>query len=97
MLTVYGESDDLVEIEGDIREEFNPNYDEPKLILVTSNGVVLRVQYDDEGIWRITVLKGHDKVTLTQSKATEEDYTDRAVIDGDVEWVVCGNRLEVKR
>ena len=95
-LTVYGQSDDLVEVEGDIREEFNPDYSDPKLILVTSNGVVLRVHYDEDGIWRITVLRGQDKVKLTQSAATEEDYSDRAVIEGDVEWVVCGNRLETK-
>ena len=95
-LTVYGASDDLVEVEGDIVEEFNSPYDSP-IILVTSNGVVMRVVYDDEGIWRITVLKGHDKVKLTQSAATEDDYSDRAVIEGDVEWVVGGNRLESKR
>lgn len=95
-LTIYGQSDDLVEVEGDIVEEFNPPYDSP-IILVTSNGVVMRVVYDDEGVWRITVLKGHDKVKLTQSANTDDDYSDRAVIEGDVEWVVGGNRLESKR
>jgi hypothetical protein len=98
MLKVYGQSDDLIEVEGDIREEFNPDYDDPKLLVATSNGVVMRIFYDDDGIWRITILKGHDKVKLTQCKGDDdEDYSDIAVIEDDVDWVVCGNRLEVKR
>jgi hypothetical protein len=72
-LTIYGASDDLIEIEGDIDEEFNPpEYDEPTL-LVFSDGTILKVQYGagGDGFWRISpVVKGSAKYSKTE--ATDE-------------------------
>lgn len=60
-LRVYGQSDDLVEIDfvdGDVKyaAEFSPSDDETH-VLVFSNGSVIRVKYNDdgEGNWGLDV------------------------------------------
>lgn len=50
---VYGYSDDLIEIEGDISEELSA-YDGKTNRLTFSNGVILDISYGDDGNWRIT-------------------------------------------
>jgi len=50
--TVYGASDDLIEVAGDIYEEFNPaaGHDDGESDLLTfSNGVVLGIRFSDDG------------------------------------------------
>lgn len=88
---VYGASDDLIEIEGGIREEFNPPYaDDDGSLLGFSNGVLLRVVYDPDGFWRIRALAGGDQVAITPGTDVEDDYSDRARILTPVTWVVHG-------
>ena len=55
-ITVYGASDDLIEIEGDISEEFNYPYnaDDKGVLLAFSDGTLARIKYDSGGMWRIT-------------------------------------------
>lgn len=53
--TVYGASDDLVEIDGDISEEFSSFDDDRGVLLVFSDKTKLRATYGNEGIWRIKV------------------------------------------
>lgn len=87
-VTVCGASDDLIEVEGDIDEEFPAPGDDA--ILGFSNGVVLRVLYDDDGIWRITPLAHSELVKITYADTHDEDkYTDVATM-ASAEWVVCG-------
>lgn len=88
-VTVYGASDDLIEIEGDIRDEFTArdgiNY------LAFSNGTVLSIEYDRDGMWRIRPLLGTGgTVRLVIADDPEGNYTDRATIEGAVVWVVHG-------
>jgi hypothetical protein len=100
-ITVYGASDDLVEVEGDIREEFNPASDDEPSYLAFSDGTVLSIHYTERGIWRITpVARGDGSGVLTIHQVVSEDpdsYTDRAEIAGDIRWVVFGPRVELKR
>lgn len=103
--TVYGASDDLIEVTGPVGEEFN-HYDagEPAY-LGFSNGVVLSVTYQQDGMWWIRPRAGHDLVTIDPALGEDanrrEDgssgYSDRATIAGDVTWVVVGDRCEVTR
>jgi hypothetical protein len=95
---IYGSSDDLIEVEGDIREEFyaatlNDQEDEGG-ILAFSNGVVLRILYTNDGIWRIAPVSivGDSKlVQIDQAPEDDEDnYTDVATVYGDLKWVVFG-------
>jgi hypothetical protein len=88
-VTVYGASDDLIEVEGDIREEF-PWNDALPAYLRFSNGVVLRVHWFT--FWHITPVERADLVEVVQCPEDDEDnYSDRATVSGDVAWVVCGS------
>lgn len=51
---VYGSSDDLVELEGCVRDELQGG-DEPTYVRFT-NGTYAKVVYSDEGVWRVEVI-----------------------------------------
>lgn len=78
--TVYGASDDLIEIEGPIREEFNVYEDS---VVEFSNGVTLSVRYD--GRWHIEQIDGPADVEVTIERATA--YSDVARFTAPVDWV----------
>jgi hypothetical protein len=97
MITVYGASDDLIEVEGDIDAEFQwqaPGYGQPSgNLLAFSDGTVLRIVFDGDGVWRITpVVVGTAGVGIEQAPANDEsNYSDRATFkDGRIAWVVQG-------
>lgn len=90
MIEIYGASDDLIEVEGDIREEFVRDKDHDLLVL--SNGVVLIIEYDRYGIWRINSLAGGKQVILDKNPDSDEDrYSDRAIIYDTIDWIVLGS------
>lgn len=94
-LYIYGSSDDLVEVEGAINEEFGyrNTADDKGDLLAFSDGTVVRIRYDDNGVWRITpVARGTAELTIEQAPEDDEkQYTDRATLAGDVRWVVHGD------
>lgn len=94
MITVSGASDDLIEIDGDIREEFGYRFDgdEDGDLLAFSDGTVLRIEYTDAGVWRIKpVTLGSALLTVhPASEDDEENYSDRATLKGPITWVVHG-------
>lgn len=89
-VTVYGASDDMIEIGGDIAEEFHYTDDSKRGdFLAFSDGTILRIVFGDDG-WRITpVHEGTSKLSILQHSDGEEG-TDLAKLDGDVAWVVHG-------
>ena len=90
-IVITGASDDLIEVDGDIREEFTYNNDEDGDLLAFSDGTVLRIQFSDWGVWRITtVARGSASLTVEQQPEDGEEGTDKATLDGDVRWVVHG-------
>jgi hypothetical protein len=95
MLKIYGASDDLIEIEGDIREEFDPSdADEPSL-LAFSDGTLLQIQYGagDLGFWRIhPVVYGSASCSKVEATNEEDNYSDIVTLDGDIKWIVCGDQ-----
>lgn len=46
-ITIRGHSDDIISIDGDIREEFSNNSDD-QAILSFSDGTILGITYDNE-------------------------------------------------
>ena len=90
--TIYGASDDLIEVDGDITEEFNAIEQHP-YYLGFSTGVVLCIEYGTDGIWHIRPKAGKDKVHIEfeTSDGEGDSYSDRATITEPVEWVVCGH------
>lgn len=94
-VTIYGASDDLIEVEGDIREEFNPPYGvEEEVFLAFSNGTVLRIKYTNAGVWRIAPVIFGGELKIEQAPEDNEDnYSDRAFIGSPILWVVMGTQM----
>lgn len=60
-ILIYGASDDLVEVEGAIREEFSYGDDEAEHdLLAFSDGTLLSIKYANDGCWRIGRLVAGD-------------------------------------
>jgi hypothetical protein len=98
-VAVYGASDDLVEIEGDLNEEFNLAYDSEAMLLAFGDGTVLYVRYDNNGVWRITQ---RESGTAAFEKAEappddEDNYSDRVTLRGDLRWVVATEQPTLHR
>lgn len=94
-IKVFGASDDLVEIEGDIREEFYAVSAEDKpTLLAFSDGTLLQIQYGvgNQAFWRITPLV-YGTAKYSKVEATDEDtnYSDVVTLEGEFKWVVCGD------
>lgn len=95
---VYGASDDLIEIGGHLSEEFGA-YDSDPRYLAFANGVVLKITYDSEGVWRVQPRAGADRVEIVFARGEDEPrdadgvagYSDKAVILNAGSWVVVGD------
>lgn len=100
-VTIYGASDDLIEVDGDLREEFNPDSDDQSTWLIFGDGTVLDIRYDDFGIWRITRphfgTAGMDKSEATGEEGNREDgkpaYSDVVTLTGELRWVIAAERV----
>ena len=91
-LKIYGASDDLLEVEGDIREEFYIDAEDEPVIVGLCDGSLLRVTYD--GLWHINVIRKPEGTAISRHEATDEDndYSDILNIESDkpIDWVVVG-------
>lgn len=92
-VTIYGSSDDLIEIEGAIEDEFNVSGDHSHC-LAFSDGTLLEIIYTNAGFWRISVitkgtLTSYDK---TEATNTQTDYTDRLTLIGNIKWVALATK-----
>lgn len=95
MIRVYGASDDLIEIEGDINEEFYASDDEPNY-LAFHNGVVVMIKYI-EGMWKMMHISDpHSLVEYvhTALDADSDNYSDiiEMVNTNPHSWVVYGHQ-----
>lgn len=92
-VTIYGASDDLIEIRGDVEEEYGGG-GEAGDVLMCSDGTALRVRRVD-GIWRVTVeAQGTGEVTIERAPDEYDedgDNTDRATIAGPIAWVLTAD------
>lgn len=97
-IVIYGASDDLIEIESTSfgAEEFNVllDYPEDSLILAVSDGTLLRVRYDEDGVWRFDfVVIGSASVTKEYGQ-DDDRHSDRITLTGDeLRWVVLGSQI----
>lgn len=95
-VVVTGSSDDLIEVDGDIVEEFQA-YD-GQHIVAFSDGTALRVELNQAGVWRITpVAEGSGFLTIVQApEGDDSNYSDRAELvptRGPIAWVVHGTEI----
>ena len=97
MIKIYGASDDLIEIEGEIRDEIGC-YDHKRPIKISvSDGTIATIFYDGE--WKINVsfagnkyLKkvdsvGDDKKHIEPDAIDCTSYSDILIFEKGVEWV----------
>jgi hypothetical protein len=99
-LVIYGASDDLVEVEGLVRDELNPPYDKPAVVTVKVDDTTyaqLHVEYDPDhsGEWRVQTTSAGQPVRVIDARHTDDGtwdehgcpgYSDKAIIDmGEVE------------
>lgn len=99
MISIFGYSDDLVEVEGDIYEEFPSTYKHDDYI-ATSNGLLMKVSYD--GVWRMHVIRNPNDTPFEHHPAGSEkatqynDYTELVEIHEDCEWLLFGNGFKFR-
>ena len=98
---IYGASDDLIEVEGDIKEEFNfyPSDSSEFVYLAFSDGTLLKISYDSEGMWRISrVFSGSASFQKKEAISPDGDeYSDVVeLMDFDIKWVVLGTEAKIQ-
>lgn len=93
-IKIYGASDDLIEIEGDITEEFSHYSDDEPFYLGFSDGTVLSIDYNYEGFWRINRLSiGSAEYSKHEGMDDSSDYSDIVTLKGDIKWAVGGKNF----
>ncbi len=92
-LKIFGHSDDCIEIEGDIREEWGA-YDSGNCFIPVSDGTMLSIRFDDEGIWRIvpSIIGEGTKYENKQAVAADYDNSDIVTLTNDKPfvWIAFG-------
>lgn len=100
MITLTGHSDDLIELDGDLYEEwpYGAAESDDGDFVAFSDGTVLRIWYGDAGVWRITpVVRGMALVGIEQApEDDEENYSDTATLTGAL-WAVHGVAITIER
>ena len=101
MIEVFGASDDLILVTGDIDTEFDYQADSHGRghFLAFSDGTMLHVELDDDcGVWRIKLIQsseaeGQGVTIVSAPEGVEDDYSDRAILSGpeEIRWVVLGS------
>lgn len=92
-LKIYGYSDDLIEVEGDIEEEFNVN--EGAAFIGFSDGTLLRAIFSTDG-WLFRIIQvGTALVTYQIHNETVEDDIVNLTFTLTREhfWVMCSERV----
>ena len=97
VVTVYGHSDDLVEIAGDISDEVAYDGGNEPMLLTFPGGTILSIRYSVSGVWRITPVHAGEfacKISLAVED-DEDNYTDRVTLDYGARegFVVVGGKL----
>lgn len=102
---VYGQSDDLLEFDGDVRGEVgcygSSDASEPNAAAIFSDGTITEWTYDKDGIWRCKVLaKGSafDRVDICVGDG-KDDYSDVLHLSDGVKraWAAKGALERVMR
>lgn len=99
---IYGASDDLIEIEGEVNDEANVYLkDDEQLPFSASDGTNGFIIYDEDGQWRINVLDA-GKLCINKIAAVGDDaehagdafgcssYSDVLILGEGIEWVKIG-------
>jgi hypothetical protein len=100
MLKIYCARDDfLLEVEGDIQEEFSFwDTDYMPFTVAVSDGTLLRARHDDDGIWRISLLvKGTAQFEKVEGNVIEDTHDVVTLSGVDIEWVAICEAYQSKK
>ena len=100
---IYGGSDDLIEIEGNIKgcDEYNGDLGYAEF----SSGDVFKIEYT-KGVWKVDHFKHGGLISVMNGKVTKkphgegddpEPHTDTVTITGELEWVIFSESWPIKR
>jgi hypothetical protein len=97
---IYGHSDDCIEVDGDLHEEFT-SYNGPSF-LHFGDGTVIEAEYgpsNDAGyFWRIRPIKQLSADKCRRVPGTydgdEGRKCDKLILEGDLKWVECWGSAE---
>lgn len=105
MICIYGASDDLIEVDGNLREEIDCYHDAPEGIqFETSDGTKGIISYTSAGTWDIVLnFKGDDFVRLVGEVGEDgshnepefpnaTSYSDLLILDRP-SWIKIGGML----
>jgi hypothetical protein len=87
-ITITGASDDLIEISGDLSEEFGCYDPNEGMAIACSDGTLLAVTYDMNGIWRFARLASGTATFSKTDGDADKDTFDTVTLEGDIKWVV---------
>lgn len=89
---ITGASDDLVELDGDLDEEFNWFADDDERYLGFSDGTILGVRYDEDALWRFSVKVKGDLYDKKIEGNVEDDKCDEVHFEDGLKWCVFGEQ-----
>jgi len=99
VITIYGASDDCLEIEGDLREEFTIDC-EAVSYLGCSDGTLIKVTYDTGGQWILRCVRYGADAIIERKNAQGSDakdrkdgspgYSDVIYLKHHIDWIVFG-------
>lgn len=92
---VTGESDDLIEIRGELTEEFN-SYDCSDGTMAFSDGTLLRVDYDQDGIWRFKPIYKGELFEKVIDGSVPDDTNDEVYFKDGLKWCVFSAEMQVE-
>lgn len=93
---VYGASDDLVEVEGDVTGavDFYGNDDDNGVLLSFSDGTLLTVKYGQK--WEVRLIHGGELFEKIEQcpDEDEDNYSDIAYFKDGLKWAYAGKEWE---
>lgn len=95
--TLTGASDDLIELSGDLYDEFGASYNDPRGVIGFSDGTLIVYEYDEDGIWRFKpIVKGELFDHIEQGEVAKDTFDVVHFKDG-LKWAVTGAREDMTR
>lgn len=103
MTKIYGASDDLIEVDGEVSEEANI-IGASNVSVKASDGTQAKISYDDNGEWKIRVeVEGSKYLGLVHSVGDDAEhifpdaigctsYSDVLILDEGIDWVKIGRQ-----
>lgn len=92
---VTGASDDLIEISGELQEEFNA-YNCSDGTMAFSDGTMLTVDYDKDGIWRFKPVFKGSLFEKIETGSVEKDTNDEVYFKDGLKWCVFSVEMQVE-